>query len=95
MLLAYTRLYERRSARALAIQRMPWGDVPGWPEHRNARWHRLREHAVRLVAGEIPDPCPRAMHWRSPVHDILPDNMVPVWCPGTINQMLAMRGVKE
>jgi hypothetical protein len=32
-------------------------------------WHRVRAYAERIAAGEVADPCPRAMHYAGPVID--------------------------
>ena len=55
------------SARAVAIASYPDGDVPGWGPRSNARWAELREHARRVVAGEVTAGC-APDHWgaRSP-----------------------------
>lgn len=92
VLLDYTRLYSRRGARARVTQQLPWGDVDSWSARRNRAWSQLRAHALRLVRGEVADPCQRAMHWRGPRVDVLPANMRPVRCSErTANQMLALR----
>jgi hypothetical protein len=65
-------LYERgalraRNAHARLARALVWGDHAGWGEPDNRRWARLRAIALRLLAGDIPNPHPRARHFGSRV----------------------------
>lgn len=66
----------RMSAKQSEIRALPWGNLSELPEHVrrkspkmplerfNTQWMNLRDLVVRWGAGEVPDPCPEADHWR-------------------------------
>ncbi len=66
----------RMSQKQHEIRAMPWGNLTELPDHVrrvspkmplerfNAQWFELRDLVTRWGAGEIPDPCPGADHWR-------------------------------
>lgn len=56
MLLRYSAL-DANTPRAAEVRAYPWGNHPGKSESWNRRWQRLRDHATRIVAGEVADPC--------------------------------------
>ncbi len=62
MLWAYTAL-RRKNPRATFARKLPDGDEPTWNEADNARWSELRALAVDALAGNVPSPCGRAVHW--------------------------------
>jgi len=81
----YTDLYEtgkrkRKGRRARETRRLPWGDYPGWTLRQNEAWARLRAHVLRLMRGEIPDPCREAIHWGGAGIDPPRGRMVPAGC---------------
>lgn len=61
---------DARNARARAVRRWPWGDVPGKGEAFNALWAQLRELVTETLAGEHEDPCPRAIGWGGPMDPV-------------------------
>lgn len=61
-LLRYSALHTR-SARVLEVLTWPDADVPGRSTTWNLRWSHLRRYAARVLAGEVPDPCPAATQW--------------------------------
>ena len=60
---AYSVPYKRNRSRARAIKSWPWGDIPGETDRHNRQWRAQREYAVRLLRGEVPDPCLPATDW--------------------------------
>lgn len=53
----------RKHARAALARQLPDGDEATWDEATNARWAKLREHARRVVAGNVASGCGPATHW--------------------------------
>lgn len=93
-LLRYSKLYERTTPRAKRIAAAPDGDIPGASRAENRRWRALRLHAVELVAGKHPDPCPRAIHWGG-VMDIPKRGQVKAECAAqayTANTLYRLEG---
>lgn len=70
---AYSSLHRSSSARARAIRAMRWADIP----------EPLQELVSAFARGQIPDPCPRALHWGSRT-DPPRGRMVPVRCTSSM-----------
>jgi len=88
----YTKLYTRRTARALEIASWPDDDIPGKSARFNATWRRWRAHAGDIIAGKVRTPCPGARHWGGPRVDVIPPSMEAVECRrATRNVFLRMR----
>lgn len=93
-LLRYSKLYQRTTPRARRIATAPAGPIPGASKRENARWAKLRQHAAELVAGEHPDPCPRAIHWGGTM-DVPRAGTVPATCAAqgqTANVLYRLEG---
>ncbi len=79
------------TSRARAIANYPWADVDGQGPAWNARWAELRGFVVRVMHGDVPDPCPNAVHWGGTM-DIPHGRMVPARCSArTANTFYALR----
>lgn len=49
--------------RARRARELPDSDAPDFSSYENRRWARVRQVAQATLAGELPNPCPRALHW--------------------------------
>lgn len=90
---AYSALDKQRTARAREIRRYPWGDVEGKGKRWNRRWRAQRQYALRLVRGEVADPCPEATDWGG-VEDVPRARHVLARCSGqehTANRLYFVR----
>lgn len=89
---SYSHALHGKSERSKRVLLLPDGDSPGWNARTNRRWAALREHARRLVAGEVPDPCPKAVGWGGTMDKPRP-RQVPVKCiTATSNWFYRVRG---
>lgn len=87
----YSEPLKGKTARSREILTYPWGDVPGKSARFNRNWTKLRELATRLVAGEVPDPCPEAIHFGGRM-DVLRPGTIPARCAAqglTANTLIA------
>ena len=86
---------DRQWLRELSLVGMPahWPQHRAdWPRHRSL-WLRVVERAQRFVLGQLPDPCPAAMHWGGPPGVDKPcDGCVLVDCGTTRNRFYRVRG---
>jgi len=90
----YSVLDRQLTERAREVATYPDADVPGKSARFNREWAALREHARRLVAGDVPDNCPEALHWGG-VTDLPREGMVLAVCAGqgaTANRLYAVGG---
>lgn len=86
----YSYPYRKPSVRGARIMAWPWGDVPDALDADQRRWRSQRTFALRLVRGEIADPCPEATEWNDK-HSQPRGRMVRV-CEGlTSNRLYAVR----
>lgn len=76
---SYSVLEHVHTVRAVEVRAFPWGDVPGQGAAFNARWAALRAFVERVVAGDVADPCPRAVHWGGRM-DVPRGKMIPARC---------------
>lgn len=89
---AYASPLKVKNARTEWIQALPWETLP--PEGKLGpfvkHWDRVRELVEHWADGNIPDPCPQAVHWGGEM-DRPGKAMKPVNCGKTLNIFYSQR----